>query len=134
MDLLEHIDSVRTATEEFNEPLATKLMSAGTRVQGAIDSLRWDIDARIQQRVAQSLLAPLLLLLGSVLAVVLKHTQPLFVYLIAFLPSIISILLISTGEQTLRSGPSFKGEFLLWLGIAIIVLAICAAWNRLRRN
>ncbi len=133
-EFLEHIDSIGTATKDFNEPLATKLAQAGSSVHMAIDSLRWDIDARIKQRIAQSLLAPLLLLLGSVLAVVLKQTQPLFIYLLAFLPSIISILLISTGEQTLRSGPGFKGEFLLWLGIAIIVLAICAAWNRLRRN
>ena len=133
-DLLGRIDSVSVAAKEFDEPLANELVLAGSSVQAAMDSLRWDIDARIQQRIAQSLLAPLLLLLGSVLAVVLKHTQPLYIYLLAFLPSIVSILLISTGEQTLRSGPGFKGQLLLWLGLGIIVVAICAAWSRLRRN
>ena len=133
-DLMGRIGTVGAATSEFDESLAEELVLAGSSIQMAMDSLRWDIDARIQQRIAQSLLAPLLLLLGSVLAVVLKHAQPLFIYLLAFLPSIVSILLISTGEQTLRSGPGLKGQILLWMGLGIIVVAICAAWNRLKRN
>ncbi len=96
--------------------------------------LEWDIDARIQQRFAQAVTAPLLLLLGSILAIHLRHSTPLAVYLVAFLPAIADILLISGGEQTLRRGPSIFGHLLLWSGNGLLVVLCMVAWLRLRRH
>lgn len=103
-------------------------------IQGEISRLGWDIDARIQQRGAQALTGPLLLLLGSVLAIRLRHATPLVVYVVAFLPAIADILLISGGEQTLRRGPTFSGHLLLWSGNALLAFLCAAAFWRLRRN
>jgi lipopolysaccharide export LptBFGC system permease protein LptF len=98
------------------------------------EHLSWDIDARIHQRFAQAVTAPLLLLLGSILAIHLRHSTPLAVYLVAFLPAIADILLISGGEQTLRRGPSFLGYGLLWSGNLLLIVFCVAAWLRLRRH
>jgi len=98
------------------------------------DKVVWDIDARIHQRFAQAVTAPLLLLLGSILAIHLRHSTPLAVYLVAFLPAIADILLISGGEQTLRRGPSILGYVLLWSGNVLLIVFCVAAWLRLRRH
>ncbi len=98
------------------------------------DKVVWDIDARIHQRFAQAVTAPLLLLLGSILAIHLRHSTPLAVYLVAFLPAIADILLISGGEQTLRRGPSVLGYTLLWSGNLLLVVICIGAWLRLRRH
>lgn len=99
-----------------------------------VDRVTWDIDARIQQRFAQAVTAPLLLLLGAILAIQLRHATPLSVYVVAFLPAVADILLISGGEQMLRRGPSFLGGALLWSGNLLLVAVCIVTWLRLRRH
>ena len=118
----------------FWDGFETKISDAGERIKRARRELRWDIDARIQQRVAQSLMAPLLLLLGAVLAVTMKASAPLSVYLVAFLPAIAAILLISTGEQELRDGPTIIREMVLWSGNALLLGAVLIVWRRMGRH
>ena len=114
---------------------ATKRVSKQLEhLQGVSNRLRWDIDARIQQRLAQSVTGPLLLVLGALLAIRLRHATPLAVYLVAFLPAIADILLISGGEQSLRDGPSISGYLLLWSGNVLLVVLCVSAWWRLSRN
>jgi lipopolysaccharide export LptBFGC system permease protein LptF len=114
--------------------LHANIAGAAGKVASARESLRWDIDARMQQRLAQSMLAPLLLFLGAVLAISFRSATPLMIYTIAFLPSIAAILLISTGEQELRGGSSLAGEVVLWSGNGLLVVSIVAVWVRMRRN
>lgn len=114
--------------------IGTKAQAQWSAIQSEIQYLGWDIDARIQQRAAQALTGPLLLVLGSLLAIRLRHATPLLVYVVAFLPAIADILLISGGEQTLRRGPAFSGHLLLWSGNALLAFLCAAAWWRVRRN
>ncbi len=121
------------------DPTRSRNVQVGVdRLLGSIASesekLVWDIDARIQQRFAQALTAPLLLLLGSILAIQLRHATPLMVYLVAFLPAVADILLISGGEQTLRRGPSVLGYILLWSGNLLLLMFCLGSWWRWRRH
>ena len=100
----------------------------------AVQSLRWDIDGRLQQRLAQAFMGPLLLVLGSVLAVRMRTSPPLTVYVLAFIPAILDIVLISGGEQALRRGPDPWGYLLIWSGNLILGGICLVAWFRLRRN
>jgi lipopolysaccharide export LptBFGC system permease protein LptF len=118
----------------FWSALKEEITDAAMGVDQARIGLLWDIDARIQQRIAQSLLAPLLLVLGAALAVSFKAATPLTIYVLAFLPSIAAILLISTGEQGLRSDPALGSEIMLWSGTVLLVGAIAIVWIRMRRN
>jgi hypothetical protein len=100
----------------------------------AAQRLLWDIEGRMQQRMAQACTGPLLLILGAILAIRLRGSPPLTVYAIAFLPAILDIVLISGGEQSLRKGPTPGGYLLIWSGNLLLGGACIAAWWRLRRN
>jgi hypothetical protein len=76
----------------------------------------------------------LLLILGSVLAVLMRNSPPLTVYVFAFIPAILDIVLISGGEQLLRREPDFWGYLLIWSGNLILGGTCLVAWSRLRRN
>ncbi len=117
-----------------NKSSAKRVKQQLQRVVDDSNRLRWDIDARIQQRLAQSVTGPLLLLLGALLAIRLRHATPLAVYVIAFLPAIADILLISGGEQSLRDGPSLAGYLLVWSGNVMLVVLCSFAWWKLSRN
>ena len=108
--------------------------AAGARIEREVDDVRADIVARIVQRINQSLSAPLMLLLGAVLAIRLRGGNPLQIYLIAFIPSIADILLISGGEQMLKDATSFTGVFVASSGNLVILAVIADSLRRIARN
>ncbi len=122
------VDSIASASlrAKFEAELASHERSAR--------NLIWDIDGRMQQRLAQACMGPLLLILGSVLAVLMRNSPPLTVYVFAFIPAILDIVLISGGEQLLRREPDFWGYLLIWSGNLILGGTCLVAWSRLRRN
>lgn len=113
---------------------AVAARAAGTRIEHEIQRVRADIIARIVQRINQSLSAPLMLLLGAVLAIRLRGGNPLQIYLIAFIPSIADILLISGGEQMLKDGTSITGVFVASSGNLVILAVIADSLRKIARN
>jgi len=113
---------------------AAAARAAGARIEREVDDVRADIVARIVQRINQSLSAPLMLLLGAVLAIRLRGGNPLQIYLIAFIPSIADILLISGGEQMLKDGTSLTGIFVASSGNLVILAVIADSLRRIARN
>ena len=114
--------------------LGSKFASTLAAHERAVQDLIWDIDGRIQQRLAQACMGPLLLILGSILAVRMRTSPPLTVYVFAFIPAILDIVLISGGEQALRREPDLWGYVLIWSGNLILGGTCLFAWSRLRRN
>ncbi|HMN95567.1 MAG TPA: LptF/LptG family permease [Phycisphaerales bacterium] len=117
---------------------ASALAEEARRWAKAIDDeqrrLERDILARATQRVALALSAPLLLLLGAVLAIWRRSSTPLEIYAIAFVPAIINVLLISSGEQMLKGGRLVTGELVAWSGNAVLALVVALAWWRMGRH
>ncbi|MCP4011482.1 MAG: LptF/LptG family permease [Phycisphaeraceae bacterium] len=114
--------------------LGSKFESTLAAHERAVQDLIWDIDGRHQQRLAQACMGPLLLILGSILAVRMRTSPPLTVYVFAFIPAILDIVLISGGEQALRREPDLWGYVLIWSGNLILGGTCLFAWSRLRRN
>ena len=108
--------------------------SAGVELARQIQRTRADIVARIVQRINQSLAAPLMLLLGAALAVRLRGANPLQVYLLAFIPSILDILLISGGEQMLKQATTVSGVLVATSGNVALCLMILVAYRQIARN
>lgn len=104
------------------------------RLEHQLDSLSREIYARISQRTALAVTGLLLLMLGSVLAMTLRNSLPLVIYLWAFLPSIADILLISGGEQMIRDGSVWGGTVVLWSGNGVMTMLIAMTFFRLARN
>ena len=100
----------------------------------AIRLVRADIVARIVQRINQSLCAPLMIVLGALLAVRLRGTNPLQVYLLSFLPAIIDILLISGGEQMLKEATTVTGILVASLGNIALAAMIVVSFRKVARN
>ena len=107
---------------------------ATTRMREAVLLVKADIVARIVQRINQSLAAPLMIILGATLAIRMRGANPLNVYLLAFLPSIGDILLISGGEQMLKEETTAWGVLVCSSGNLGIALAILLAYRRIARN
>jgi hypothetical protein len=76
----------------------------------------------------------MMLLLGAVLAVRLRGANPLQIYLLAFLPSIGNILLISGGEQMLKEGTSVLGIVVASAGNIATAGIVLDSLRRIARN
>ncbi|MCA9291138.1 MAG: LptF/LptG family permease, partial [Phycisphaerales bacterium] len=103
-------------------------------LRSRIDELLRDTRGRLWKRYALAATAPLLLMLGAILAVWRRESLPLTIYFLAFAPSISDILLISGGEQMVRHGSVVTGAMVMWSGNALMFGLIVFAFLRLRRN
>ena len=107
---------------------------AEQRLAGFVERLRREIRARMTSRFATSLTALLLLLLGATLAMWRRGDTPLTIYLYAFLPSVLDLILISSGEHLVRDGAVVQGMLVMWSGNAVLLAIIGWALHRLSRN
>ncbi len=129
--------AIAPSTLERDSPArasATAATAAAGRLTNAVRLVRADIVARVVQRINQSLCAPLMLVLGAVLAIRLRGANPLQVYVLAFVPSILDIMLISGGEQMLKSGTTVSGVLVTCAGNLVILATIIVAYRRIARN
>ncbi len=103
------------------------------QLERRIDRLQWEITSRLMNRYALSVTAPMLLLLGAMLAMWLRGSLPLTIYLLAFLPSVLDLVAISAGEQLMRDGRMI-GAAVMWSGNALMLSFIMLAYVRLSRH
>jgi lipopolysaccharide export LptBFGC system permease protein LptF len=104
------------------------------RLALVVDGLTRGINSRLLRRYALSLTGMLLLLLGATLAMWLRDSLPLVIYIWAFMPSILDILVISGGEQMVNTGLIASGYILMWSGNALLLAIILFVLARLMRN
>jgi hypothetical protein len=110
-----------------------EVQSAARSVVNELDGLSREITARLAGRYAVSMTAFLLMVLGGTLAMINKHSLPLMVYMWAFLPAVLDLILLSTGEQMLRDG-RWLGWGVLWSGNVMMAGGIVWAYLKLARN
>ena len=110
------------------------LAALDARLDEQILRLERRIDGRLASRLAVSVTAPLMLLTGCVLAMLLRRRTPLAIYTIAFFPSILALILISSGEHLIRDGRMLTGGLVMWSGNAATALVGVIAFLKLRRN
>ena len=94
----------------------------------------WESDSHIANRFAQSASIVLVLLLGACLAVALRQAMPLTVYILAFLPAVANIFMVSGGQLMMSDGLTVAGASVMWGGNLVLLSAIVATWRRLSRN
>ena len=94
----------------------------------------WESDSHLANRAAQSVSVVLVLLLGAVLAAAMRRAMPLTVYVLAFLPAVANIFMLSSGQLMMSDGRTLAGSLVMWGGNALLLAAIVAAWRRLARN
>jgi lipopolysaccharide export LptBFGC system permease protein LptF len=100
----------------------------------ATSNLHGQVVSRLWRRWAMALSAGLLPLLGAVLALNMRHAQPLSIYLVAFIPSLLNLVLISGGSSFMRQGDEVGGWLVLWSGNLVLAGIIAVGWHRLGRH
>jgi hypothetical protein len=94
----------------------------------------WESDSHLANRAAQSVSVVLVLLLGAVLAAAMRRAMPLTVYIMAFVPSIANIFMLSSGQLMMSDGRTVLGAAVMWGGNAVVLAAVVLAWRRVARN
>jgi hypothetical protein len=114
------------------------LRAAALRNAAALDLARrdvvWESDSHLANRAAQSVSVLLVLLLGGALAVAMRQAMPLTVYVLAFLPAVANIFMLSGGQLMMSDGRMLAGSLVMWGGNAVLLAVLVAAWRRLSRN
>jgi hypothetical protein len=94
----------------------------------------WESDSHIANRFAQSASIVLVLLLGAVLAVAMRQAMPLTVYILAFIPAVANIFMVSGGQLMMSGGSIVTGSMVMWGGNLVLLAALFSIWRRLVRN
>jgi lipopolysaccharide export system permease protein len=110
------------------------LVSLAGLLRSRLTALDREITARLLLRYSQSVMAALLLVLGGILAMTLRGRLPLFIYVWAFVPSVLSLILASGGDKMMRDGEIVPGFAVMWSGNAAMLLILIVMYRRLMRN
>jgi len=124
--LLERGRRVADATPEVHRVLY--------QIERQTASLHGQVVSRLWRRWAVAATAGLLPLLGAVLALNMRRAQPLSIYLVAFIPALLNLVLISGGSGFMRQGDVGGGIALMWSGNVVLLLIIAFGWWRLARH
>lgn len=135
--------SVWTQREDMRD--AAGVQQARIGLSYSIYQLKYMIEAELYTRLATALATPLLLLLGTLLAVKLHDRLPLTVFFWAFMLAIITLVMIHTGSSMAErikiddvingtGGDRLIGVGILWGGNLILLLIIARLYLRVSRN
>lgn len=116
------------------EAMGGSVANAAGRLADRIEHLEREIRARRMSRFATSATAMLLVVLGATFAMWRRGDTPLNIYLLAFLPSVLDLILISAGEHMVRDGAIMGGTVVMWTGNAVLVGLVAFAYRILARN
>lgn len=107
---------------------------AAQRLRQRLIDVDNEITARSLHRYTQSITVLLLLLIGATLAMYLRGAMPLVVYIWAFAPSILALILISGGDKMIRDGGMISGVAVMWSGNIALMVMLSITYLRLARN
>lgn len=146
------VDPSTLTADELNEWTQRDSMIDAAGVQQAraglsfrIYQLKYMIEAELYTRMATALATPLLLLLGTLLAVRLHDRLPLVVFFWAFMLAIVTLVMIHTGSSMAErisitdiingtGGDRLIGVGVLWGGNLILLFIIARLYLRIARN
>jgi lipopolysaccharide export LptBFGC system permease protein LptF len=94
------------------------------------------ISSELHSRGSFSVSCLTLVMFGAALGVTLKGRNPLAVFVMGFMPSVLLVLLITMGRRVMEtaSGNQTLGLCLLWAGNAVLVLLVFWAYRRLMKT
>lgn len=142
-------DPTNLSTEQLHEWTRRASMIDSASVQNArlnlsftIYQLKYMIEAELHTRLATSLATPLLLLLGTLLAVRMRDRLPLVVFFWAFILAIVTLVMIYTGSSmaeridinNIQGGDRLVGMGILWGGNLLLLFVIARLYLRVARN
>lgn len=95
---------------------ANAIERASERLENRLDDLEREILSKAHERIAFTIAAFLMVVTGGVMAMKLKDELPLHVYIWAFLPALVSVITISSG-QSMTHDTGGSGLLLMYAGV-----------------
>ena len=128
------LDLIRLA-ERCDEPDVTN--GARLLVQ-EINDLRGRITSAVHERAAMAVCALLVMLMGAVMAMLLRQQVPLVIFFWCFLPAIVAIFMINGGKNMVEADALGVGQWfnaaMVWSGNAFLLAVIAVIYARLARH
>ncbi len=124
---------ITLAREEYGTgPADAPILRAVSQLEHEIRRLRNKIIAKRHERWALSAACVVMVALGAVMAMHLRHAAPLIIYLWSFFPALATIIIMEAGGQTVGSrGPI--GLPLLWSGVVGLAVLAAIVYRRMAR-
>ncbi|BAM03737.1 LptF/LptG family permease [Phycisphaera mikurensis] len=114
------------------------VLAARRKLSGELFRLDRRISFQSHRRAASAAACTLLLLLGALLSIQLRHQMPLVVFFWSFLLAITTIILINAGENVATGEAGGWGGVLglavTWTGVAVLVGVCLWSYRRVRRH
>jgi lipopolysaccharide export system permease protein len=108
------------------------------RLKNEINELKRKIVSTAHERGAMAVCTLLVLMLGAVMSMVLRHQVPLVIFFWCFLPAIAAVFMISGGKNIVRSDAAGLGAFihglLIWSGNLFLIAVIWSVYRKLCRH
>lgn len=112
---------------------APRLKFLAEGLESEVRYLRLEILSKLQERLAVSVSAALMVLCGAVLGLSNRQSLPLTVYLWSFIPALACLLTIAGGQKTTHSY-GLVGLPLLWGGVVAMSLFTFLEYRKLARH
>lgn len=110
-----------------------KITRDARNLRNRVEDLDREIESKVHERIAYSVACFVMVLTGAVVALRMRESLPLPVYLWSFFPALLAVITISTGQR-LTHNQGASGLFLLWGGVAALVVYTLVEFARLRRH
>lgn len=108
----------------------------GEDMRLAVFRLVQDIRSEQHSRVSFAVSCLALVLLGAALGILMRGQNPLFVFVVGFVPAIILVLLITAGKRMVEAATQneLPGLGMIWLGNVILLAIVAAVYAKLLRS
>ncbi|MEO1585260.1 MAG: LptF/LptG family permease [Planctomycetota bacterium] len=126
------LDESRYLTQGANEFAGA--IEAHTRLADMRTDISREIAANIHERIGMSLAGLVMVLTGAVVAIKLRDALTLTVYLWAFFPALVSVLIISMGKQLIAQFGLAAGAVPLYAGVALPAAYAAITYNHICRR
>lgn len=111
---------------------------AARQLTRRINDLRRDIGIQLNVRAAMSISSLLVMLLGAVMAMTLRHSSPLVIFFFCFLPTVLAIIMINGAQNFVKANPfgmPLQMTLLsIWTGDLMLGGLVLGVYHRLNRN
>ncbi|MCB9838501.1 MAG: LptF/LptG family permease [Phycisphaeraceae bacterium] len=129
--LIEAADRLRADTPA--DDAAQRIASLAARLRNSITHMQREIVGHVHERYALAVATLLMTILGAILALKLRQSLPLTVYLWSFFPALVALITISSGSNA-SADNLFVGVAVIWSGVAALAIITAREFAQLRRH
>lgn len=105
-------------------------------VRDRVQKLVREVGSELHSRGAFAISCLMLVMLGAALGILMRGQNPLFVFVVGFVPAIVLVLLMTAGRRVMESshGDPMQGIAIIWTGNVILVALVIGVYAKLLRQ